>query len=80
MLVNLIQIYHEKRKDDHRGGSGNNDNDDEDSTTIQDDEESGQESPLVEILSQSIDKFTNYLNLPSAVPKTELETSYDVKL
>lgn len=34
VLVNLIQIYQEKRKDDNRGGQNNNDNDDEDSTTI----------------------------------------------
>eukprot|EP00347_Sterkiella_histriomuscorum_P022039 403331901 len=80
VLVNLIQIYQEKRKDDNRGGQNNNDNDDEDSTTIQDEEESTQESPLIEVLSQSVHKFTNYLTLPSAVPRAEIDTSYDVRL
>lgn len=35
---------------------------------------------MIELLSQSITKFTSYLILPAAVPRLEIETSYDVKL
>ncbi|CDW85853.1 UNKNOWN [Stylonychia lemnae] len=78
VLNSLIQIYHEKRKDDHRS-SNNNDNEDED-TIIQNEDEEGQESPLVEILSQSVSKLIAYLSSPAAAPRQEIDSSYDIKL
>jgi len=34
----------------------------------------------VDILASSVPRFTNYLTLPQAAPKTEFETQYEGKM
>lgn len=82
VLVALVQIFHEKKKDeqDRSDTHGNNDNEDEDTTIQQEDEEAQTESPLIEILASQVHKIANYLSLPVSAPRTELDTSYDVKV
>lgn len=65
VLISLVQIYNEKRKDDTRGN--NNHSDDDDNVNMEA-EESNVESPLVEILAQNVERLTNYLGQPAAIP------------